>query len=166
MLLPPAGPLRIYATLSFFDSLARGVMLAGGVLFFTRVVGLGAVEVGTGLSVATLVGLMAALPAGLIGDRIGHRRLLITLSLVRAALLGSYLLVDSFPAFLLVVSLAGLAESAVDPVRQAYLGSLTTPENRVATLAYNRVVHNVGATLGTPALGAALVIGSTSAFER
>ncbi|MFI5645863.1 MFS transporter [Kitasatospora sp. NPDC051705] len=162
---PPRGPLRVYAALSFFDSLARGVMLAGGVLFFTRVAGLGAVQVGTGLSMATLIGLSAALPAGLLGDRIGHRRLLVGLGVVRGLLLGSYLLVDSFAEFLLVVCLAGLAESAVDPVRQAYLGALTTPENRVDTLAYNRVVHNVGATLGTPALGAALVVGTPFAFR-
>ncbi|WP_327302161.1 MFS transporter [Streptomyces sp. NBC_01298] len=165
MFLPPPGPLRAYAVMSFFDSLARGVMLAGGVLYFTRVVGFGAVQVGVGLSVATLVGLSASLPTGVLGDRIGHRRLLVGLHAARAALLAAYLLVDSFPVFLLVVGLAGLAENAVEPVRQGCLGTLTTPGNRVETLAYNRVVHNVGISLGTPALGAALVAGTAFAFR-
>lgn len=165
MILPPSGPLRVYANLTFFDSLVPGIMLAGGVLFFTEVVGLGAVQVGSGLSVAALAGLVTALPAGRLGDRIGHRRLLIGLSLLRAVVLGAYQLVGSYPAFLVVACLAGLSESGVGPVRQAYLGTITTPENRVATLAFNRVVRNIGATVSTPALGVALAVDSPLAFR-
>ncbi|MFJ3881017.1 MFS transporter [Streptomyces sp. NPDC090077] len=165
MLLPSRGPLRVYATLTFFDSLVPGIMLAGGVLFFTKVAGLGAVQVGSGLSAAALAGLAAALPAGRLGDRIGHRRLLIGLSLLRALVLAGYQCVGSYPAFLVVACLSGLAESAVAPVRQAYLGTITTAENRVATLAFNRVVRNIGATLSTPALGVALAVDSPFAFR-
>ncbi|MFI6149915.1 MFS transporter [Streptomyces sp. NPDC051109] len=165
MILPPRGPLRVYATLTFFDSLVPGIMLAGGVLFFTKVVGLDAVQVGTGLSAATLAGLAAALPAGRLGDRLGHRRLLIGLSLLRALVLGGYQLVGSLPVFLVIACLSGLAESGVGPVRQAYLATITTPENRVGTLAFNRVVRNIGATLSTPALGLALAVDSPSAFR-
>ncbi|WP_318205540.1 MFS transporter [Streptomyces sp. SCL15-4] len=165
MFLPPRGPLRVYATVTFFDSLVPGIMLAGGVLFFTKVAHLGAVQVGSGLSLAALVGLAAAVPAGRLGDRIGHRRLLIVISLLRALVLGAYQLVDGYAAFLVVACLAGLAESAVAPVRQAYLGTITTPENRVRTLAFNRVVRNIGATLSTPALGLALALDSPVAFR-
>ncbi|MGW6054161.1 MFS transporter [Streptomyces sp. NPDC055189] len=165
MILPPRGPLRVYTTLTFFDSLVPGIMLAGGVLFFTEVARLQAVEVGIGLSVAALVGLAAALPMGRLGDRLGQRRLLIGINLLRAVVLGAYQLVDSFSAFLVVASLAGLAESGVAPVRQAYLGTITVPANRVATLAYNRVVHNIGATLSTPALGVALAVDRPIAFR-
>ncbi|MFF1381501.1 MFS transporter [Streptomyces sp. NPDC058308] len=165
MILPPRGPLRVYATLTFFDSLVPGIMLAGGVLFFTKVAHLGAVEVGSGLSLAALAGLAVAVPAGRLGDRVGHRRLLIGISLLRGLILAGYQLVDSYPAFLVVACLAGFAESAVAPVRQAYLGTITTPENRVRTLAFNRVVRNIGATLSTPALGVALALDTPVAFR-
>ncbi len=165
MVLPPRGPLRVYATLTFFDALVPGIMLAGDVLFFTKVAGLEAVQVGIGLSVAALVGLAAAVPTGRLGDSIGHRKLLIGINLLRAVILGAYQLVGSFPAFLVVAALAGLAESGVAPVRQAYLGTITTQENRVATLAFNRVVRNIGATLSTPALGVALAVDSAIAFR-
>ncbi|MEU3527405.1 MFS transporter [Streptomyces sp. NPDC038707] len=165
MILPPRGPLRVYAAVTFFDSLVPGIMLAGGVLFFTEVAHLGAVQVGSGLSLAALVGLAAAVPAGRLGDRTGHRRLLIVLSLLRALILGAYQLVDSYPVFLVVACLAGLVESAAGPVRQACLGAVTTPGNRVRTLAFNRVVRNIGATLATPALGLALALDSPLAFR-
>ncbi|MET9793072.1 MFS transporter [Streptomyces canus] len=165
MILPPRGPSRVYAAMTFFDSLVPGIMLAGAVLYFTEVVHLGAVQVGSGLSVAALAGVAAALPAGRLGDRIGHRRLLIGISLLRAVILGAYQVVGSYPVFLTVACLAGLAESGVAPVRQAYLGTITTPNNRVTTLAFNRVVRNIGATLSTPALGVALAVDSPAAFR-
>ncbi|MEU1328585.1 MFS transporter [Streptomyces sp. NPDC005865] len=165
MILPPRGPSRVYATLTFFDSLVPGIMLAGGVLFFTKVAHLDAVEVGSGLSLAALAGLVVAVPAGRLGDRVGHRRLLIGLSLLRGLILAGYQLVNSYPVFLAVACLAGFAESAVAPVRQAYLGAITTPVNRVRTLAFNRVVRNVGATLSTPALGVALALDTPVAFR-
>ncbi|RJL30136.1 MFS transporter [Bailinhaonella thermotolerans] len=164
-LLPPRGPLRLYALMTLLDSVGLGLFLTGGVLYFTRVAGLSAVEVGAGMSAAMVVGVAVSIPAGRLGDRYGHRGPLLALNLAKAVLFGAYLFVHSFPAFFAVVCLISLAESASRPLRHAYLARLAAPEERVAARAYNRVMINLGASAGTLVAGLALAVDTPAAYR-
>src|SRR5262245_35274768 len=99
-LLPPAGPLRRYAFVSLVDAVGTGLFLTGSTLFFTRVVGLSAGQVGLGLSLAGLAALVGAVPLGTLGDRFGHRRVWVILTVIEGALFALYPLIHSYPGFL------------------------------------------------------------------
>lgn len=163
-ILPPPGIQRGYALATLIDSVGTGAFLAGSAVFFVRIVGLSAAQVGIGMSLAGLVGLAFAVPLGHLGDRLGHRRLLLILSLIRAPLFAVYLLIHDFAAFLAVVSVIAAAETGTNPVRRAYLSTMVPPDQRVRITAYNRATFNVGISLGSLGAAAALGFDTWSAY--
>src|SRR5437868_9780369 len=92
--LPPNGPLRRFALMTLIDAIGTSFFLVGSVIFFVRITGLGIRELGLGLSLAAAVGLLTAIPAGRLADRLGYRRLLVALNIARALLTAAYLLID------------------------------------------------------------------------
>lgn len=162
--LPPRGPLRAYALTTLVDWIGNGLFHTGAALFFTRVVGLGATQVGLGLTIAALLGPAVAVPAGRLGDRFGHRRVHLATVLVRAVAFAGYLLVDGFAGFLAVVCAIVLAESASRPVRSAYLARIADASALVAASAYTRVMLNIGFSLGSLGAGAALAVDSRTGY--
>jgi hypothetical protein len=114
-LLPPAGPLRRYTVISLVDATGTGMFLAVSVLFFTRFAGLSAGSVALGLSVAGLAAMIGAVPLGSLGDRFGHRRVWVLLTVVQSVVFAAYPLVRTFPEF---VALAGaLPSPTASPAR-------------------------------------------------
>jgi MFS family permease len=70
--------LPLLLTAALVDWVGTGLFLAVSSVFFVRVVGLSVVEVGSGLTVAALAAMPAALPVGWLADRYGPRPLLVT----------------------------------------------------------------------------------------
>jgi MFS family permease len=141
------------------------LLLTTSVLYLTHYAGLSVGAVGSGLALAGIVGLAASIPGGRLGDRLGFRRGLIGLNILRGLLAMSYLLIGNFPVFLVVVSLIALVDAATSPCRGGYISQLFGNERRVAVSAYNRAVFNVGITLGAAGATVALAIGTRTAFE-
>ena len=163
-LLPTAGPLRRYAFVTLVDSVGTGLFLTGSTLFFTRVVGLSVAQVGFGLSIAGLAALLAAVPLGTLGDRFGHRRVWVALTITEGLLYAVYPLIRSLPGFLVVVTLLAMANVGGAPLRGAYLSSIAGPELRVRAKAYNQAVYNVGWSLGALGAGVALQFDTRAAY--
>lgn len=163
-LLPPKGPLRRYALVSLIDSVGTGLFLTVSTLFFTRVVGLSAARVGLGLSLAGLCALAGAVPLGVLGDRLGHRRVWIALTVGEAAVFATYPWIGSFAGFVVAVTLVALMDVGTAPIRGSYLSEIAGPEQRVAAKAYNQAVFNAGFALGALGAGVALQIGTHTAY--
>jgi Major Facilitator Superfamily len=162
--LPPPGPLRRYAFVSLVDATGTGMFLTVSVLFFTRVVGLSAKSVALGLSLAGLAAMLGAVPLGSLGDRFGHRRVWVTLTVVQALVFAAYPFARTFPVFLALATLASLAEVGGSPLRGAYLSRIAGPEQRVRARAYNQAVTNTGFALGALGAGVALGVGTRAAY--
>lgn len=163
-LIPPAGPLRVYAIMTLVDSIGFGLYGTGSVIFFTRILGFSPSFVGLGLTIAAVAGLAAGPPGGRLADRFGPKHSLVPLYLAQAALFVVFPFVASRAMFLIVVLGIALAEGAARPARRAAISIFVAGEARVAVSAYNRAILNVGFSLGALGAGAALAIGSELAY--
>lgn len=164
VVLPPAGPLRRYAFITLVDSVGSGLFITISVLFFTRVIEFSITQVALGMSMAGFAALLGAIPLGSLGDRIGHRRVWILLTLVHAAAFAAYPLVTGYPAFVVLVAVVALADVGISPVRGAYLSLMAGPEVRVKARAYNQAVYNAGFALGAAGAGIALQFDSIAGY--
>jgi MFS family permease len=164
-LLPPPGAARILTLNAFVGSVGTGLFLTGSVLYYTRVVHLSNTQVGLGLSIAGVCGMLASIPIGGLADRLGARQVLVGLHVWR---IGGYALiafVHSFWWFLLMVCLVTVADRAGPPINQAMVGTLFTKQERVRTMAFLRAVRNVGLSLGALLAGAALTADTPLAYR-
>ncbi len=161
--LPPAGPLRRYAFVSLVDATGTGMFLTVSVLFFTRFAGLAAGSVALGLSLAGLAAMIGAVPLGSLGDRFGHRRVWVLVTVVQAVTYAAYPFVRTFGEFVALATAASLAEVGGSPLRAGYLSRIAG-QQRVRARAYNQAVSSAGWTLGALAGGAALGVGTRAAY--
>jgi MFS family permease len=159
--LPPGAAGRRFVAIFFIDAVGTGLFLAGSALFFTRVIGLTSAQVGLGLSLSAVVGLLCAVPLGKLADRFGSRRMVIALYAWRGLGFVAYLLVHDVAGFFAVACLLGATQWAVGPIMQALVGDAEEGGSRVRTMAAMSVVRNAGFVIG--ALLATLAIASASA---
>ncbi|WP_370421837.1 MFS transporter [Streptomyces sp. QH1-20] len=163
-LLPAPGAPRALALSTLVGQTGSGLFLPVSALFFTRSVGLAPTEVGMGLAVAGLIGLAAAVPIGRIADRFGPRGTYAVTLLGQAAATASFALVHSLWAFVLVSTVAALAQRGGNAARGAVIGNVGTGEERVRLRAVLKSVTNIGLSLGTALAALALAADSRSAY--
>ncbi|MFJ8621305.1 MFS transporter [Kitasatospora sp. NPDC093550] len=163
-MVPEPGPVRPLAVAALTSRAGRGLFTTVLPLYLTRVVGLPASQVGIGLTLASLVGLAAGIPAGYLSDVLGPRGLRAVARVAEALLLCGYVLFDSFAGFLVVACLVTLFESSGLAAEGALIAGSAKPEQRVHTRAYLRAVNNAGWTLGAFIAGGALLADSRRAY--
>ncbi len=163
-LLPPPQ-LRVYSWICLVDAIGMGLFLAGSVVYFTQSIGLDSYQIGTGLTLSLVFGMLSPTLAGRLGDRWGHRRVLCGLNLLLALGFAAYPFVRSYLGFAVVVSLVAFGKSATIPVRRALLSELVEPAGRVRASAYNRALCNVGFSVGAGVAAAGLAVGGQAALQ-
>lgn len=164
-LLPPHGPVRRYCLVSLIDATGTGLFLAVSSLYFVRVAGFSATEVGLGLSLAGLFAMIGAIPLGSLGDKLGHLRVWVILTLLQALAYGSYPFVHAFPSFVAAVTLAALCQVGSSSISGAYLSHMAGDDQRVRARAFSLAFYNVGFAIGGIGAGVALHIGSRAAYN-
>ncbi|MBN1172391.1 MAG: MFS transporter [Micromonosporaceae bacterium] len=142
----PAG--RTFAFIALVDSIGTGLFLAGSAVFFIRVIGLSASQVGVGLAVAGAVGFLGTVPLGVVADRVGTKRMLVLLQSWRAAWLVALAFTQGWVAFTAVSSCLVLAERVVPAANQAVIAAAVGEADRTRTMAAVRSVRNVGFSIG------------------
>jgi MFS family permease len=165
-LFPAPGPLRPLALATLVSRIGNGLLMTVSVLYFNRVVGLSIAQVGLGLTIAGLFGLLAAVPMGHLADRRGPRTLFVTLSVVLSGLSLLYLLVETFWQFVAVAVVLTMLDRGAGAVRAALIGAVTQgAAGRVAARAYLRAVTNIGITVGA-GVGALALHSDSAAVYR
>lgn len=149
---------------SLVDSTGSGLYLSGAVVFFTRSAGLSAAQVGLGLTVGGICGVVALVPLGMLTDRIGPRRTAALLHFWQAIGFVAYAFVHNFATFLAAACFLGIPAQAVLPVAQVFVEHHAGPELRVRLMAVFRSIYNVGFTLGALLTTAVLAIDNRAAY--
>jgi MFS family permease len=163
-LIPGPGAPRRLAALTFTQSLGTGLFLTSIVVLLVKVAGIGAAEVGWGLSLAGLCGFGASLPAGRLADRFGARRPLALAYAGLAALYAGYGLVAGYRSFVVIACLVAVCDAAVGPIRAVLVYALCQDDQAPRVRAQMRSAYNLGFVLGAAAAAMALTAGSRSAF--
>jgi Major Facilitator Superfamily len=161
---PGRGAGRTLALVTFIDSIGTGLFLAGAAIFFVRSIGLTAAQVGLGLSVGGAVGFATTVPIGVLGDRLGPRRLLVLFQLWRAGCLVGLVFVSDVVSFTVVAALMAIAETATPSLTQAVVASAVDGESRVRNMAILRSTRNVGFSAGALLAAPLIAVGSAAAF--
>jgi hypothetical protein len=141
-----------------------GLIVTAMTLFGTKVLHLSTARTGVALTIAGLVGLLAAIPMGALADRRGPREMLRLSQLVLAAAAFSYLFIHSFLGFLIVVSVdvsATNSSLAADGALLRRVGG----EDAVTFRAKAQTVINLGISLGVIGTGIAVQINSPAAYR-
>jgi hypothetical protein len=162
---PAAGPLRPLALATLLSRVANGVLMTVSVLYFHRIVGLSIPQIGAGLTVAGLFGLLSAVPLGHLADRRGPRALFVSLSVLVALVSLLYVAIASFWQFLAVSVVVAVIDRGAGAVRFALIAGVTRSADRVAARAYLRSVTNVGVALGAGVGALALAADTGTAYR-
>ncbi|GAA1269718.1 MFS transporter [Kitasatospora nipponensis] len=141
--------------MSFVNMIGSSMFMLTAALFFIRSIGLSVAQVGLGMGIGALVGLLSGVPVGRLADHRGPREVYLVTLVVQAAAMASLVLVHTFWLFVVVVSLTELAGSASSAAR-APLTRGVSGERPARFRSYLRAMVNVASSIG--ALLAALVV--------
>lgn len=163
-LLPPPGPLRLLATATLVNTLGNGLFYTSAALFYTRSVGLSPSQVGLGLTIAGLLGLLVGIPTGHLADLRGAREVLVVVLVLEAGAMASFSLVHGFTGFLLTSIVYVCLDKSSNAVRQGLIATAFAPEERVPGRAYLRSVTNLGIGIGSAFAGVAIAADTREAY--
>ena len=147
------------------DTFGNGLFYTVSALYFTRIVGLSAQEVGVGLAIAAFGGISASLIFGRLADIWGPRGLAVYVTLVCAIVDFTYLLANDFLSFVLIATLISFLDRGGAAGRTVIISRVGGPEGRVRIRAYLRAVTNVGIGLGSFVAGFALIVDEAWAYQ-
>ncbi len=122
-------------------------------LFAGAILGLGPIEIASGITLMSLVGIVVVTPGARLGDRIGRRRIVVVGMLILAFGDIVFLGVASYPTFLLAAAVIGSGDFFASS-QTALLSELVEPRHRARVLAGYRFFVDIGALLGPLVLAA------------
>jgi MFS family permease len=163
-LIPDRGPQRILGLATLINSFGLGLVITAMTLFFTRVMHLSTGQVGVGLTVAAVVGILGGIPIGHLADRYGPREVARAILLVEAGITFCYVFIHGFVAFLIVASLEMLSISAYMAVNGVLMRRVGGDEN-AAVPNVMHAIGNLAISVGALGCGVAVAIGTAQAYR-
>jgi len=124
-------------------------------LYAAAALGLGGVSIATAIALMSITGLVVATPGGMLGDRIGRRRVIVAgLSALAVADL-AFLLTNDLATFLLVAAVVGFGDFFTSS-QTALLSEIVPTAERTRSLSGYRFSSDLGSMIGPVLLAATM----------
>jgi MFS family permease len=164
-LVPQSRDQRVYLLAALINIYGTGLIITAMTLYAIKVVHLTAARSGLALTIAGLVGLLAAMPMGRLADRRGPRDVSRLALLLLGAAAASYVfLAHSFVSYLIVAIVDGAALSSSNTASVALLRRVGG-DNATTFRSQAQAVLNLGISLGVATAGAAIEINTPNAYH-
>ncbi|MEU8527109.1 MULTISPECIES: MFS transporter [Streptomyces] len=157
-------PPRLLALAQLLNSIGDGAFYVTSALYFAGIVGLPPAQIGFGLTLGWAVGSVVGVPLGHQADRRGARGTAVVLALATALAVASFLVVRSFPLFVVAAVLYASCQCGLTAARQALLAGLVEQDRRTEVRAFLQSTTNAGLAVGAALGGLALQSGTREAY--
>lgn len=157
--------LKILASAILVATVGRGIFLTLTVLYFSRFVGLSAVEIALILTVSSGVGVATSYVGGHLADHFSARRLLVGMVAVEGFAIASYTFAGNFSTAVVIACIAVGVNRGANATRSAIIARAFEGPNRVNARAVLRTLTNLGIAAGGLIAGLALLAGTADAFR-
>jgi MFS family permease len=139
-------------------SFSAAVVRAGGIFSLIPLLGqersgLGADQIGFGLALASLIGLVLTYPSGVLVDRFGRKTVIVPAMLLNALSLGCFLVASSYLGYLAGCVVWGIAIGVTGPAPAAYAADMAPPGMNAAAMSAFRMMADAGYVLGPLVMG-------------
>jgi len=128
-------------------------------LYAAATLGLGSIPIAVAIALMSLAALVVTVPGGMLGDRVGRRRVIVTGLAALAVADVVFLLSGDLVTFLATAALIGCCDFAVSS-QTALLSEIVPPEERTRVLSGYRFSADLGAFLGPILLAAVMDVAS------
>ena len=145
--------------------IGNGLFMTIEVIYITQIVGLTPFEVSLALGAGGLVSLLFSVPAGMLADRFGAKRVLFAAHVVEGLALLPLIFVRDFWSLLLVNIVVWMAGTLGHTATSTVISTMGTGESRVSIRAAQRAMANLGIAFGTVFAGVALWIDTAFAYQ-
>ncbi|MDX2272073.1 MAG: MFS transporter [Cyanobacteriota bacterium] len=146
------------------SQVGTGFTLFFASIYFVNQVGLSATQVGLGLGLMALTGILGRLAGGSLSDGAwGRKPTLLAALLVSATGALALAFAQNFVWFLVANGIAGLGQGLYWPPAEAIVADLITREQRNEAFALSRLGDNLGNSIGVALAG--LLVAATGAFR-
>jgi MFS family permease len=162
-LIPNPGPQRIFGLAMLINTFGLGLVITAMTLFYTRVVHLSTEQVGVGMTLAAIVGILAGIPVGHLADRRGPREVARATLLVQGGVTFCYVFIHGFVAFLVVAALEMLCINAYVAVDGVLMRRVSGGDASVPNII--EAIGNLGISVGALGCGVAVAIGTAQAYR-
>ena len=164
-LVPQSREQRVYLLAALINVYGTGLIITAMTLYAIRVVHLTAARAGLALTIAGLVGLLAAMPIGRLADRRGPRDVLRLALLLLGAAAASYVfLAHNFVSYLIVAIVDGTALSASITANVALLRRVGG-DDATTFRSQASAVFNLGIAFGVATCGIAIELNTVNAYR-
>ncbi|WP_338930419.1 MFS transporter [Streptomyces netropsis] len=143
------------------DSFGTGIFTATSVLFFTQIRGFDVTSVGLAISLGSLCAFVFSPRIGRLADRVGVKKSLITLFLIRAVGYALYVLATQYWLFAVLACLVTTADRSSPPINMTVMGRLFEAKERATILGTMYTARNGAIVLGSLTATLPVVTGST-----
>lgn len=145
--------------------IGTGMFMTIEVIYITLIVGLTPVQVSIAMGIGGLCMLLFTVPAGILADRFGARRVLLSAHIIEAVALLPLIFIRDFWSLVLINIIVSIAGTTGHNATSTIISTLGTGEDRVSIRAAQRAMANMGIGAGTALAGIALWINTALAYQ-